>query len=480
MNQRNIAEETEDFLLENMAGFYNENVDYFKGFEKELGVDIWFLEHFRMHFKLRNQKLNTKGRDVAGKSKYLIGRATFYQEFSTIIRAGWTKHRGKPKNILLVNSRFVDEAGGFKFNTEETKDWSIMMNRQLLTVMDGGFRQTWKSTLNTDAIMLRYILSFRWVFDGPLFYFKLQKLLNRLRTKSNFSHLILSELRNAAASFMLYWLRFKSMEMFFKRNNCENLLMWDENSPQQKVIQYAARGSGIRIGAIQHGSIYKHHPAYAYGHYAVPPFLPDMSFVWGSKFRDVLTGLNGYRPETVVITGKVKEQIERSDSKCREGYWLYASQPLRNGTLREQILLDVCRAASDGFEIVIRPHPAEKFDDYFNEIKSRFGPSNIRIERTPPLLQHLSECKGLLVTSSTVGFEFLEFNKPMIVMDYLEQDLMHWIKNDLGTKVINFEELEDALGLDQVNPSDNRTRVIESLFFKNDDQALQRILQHFN
>lgn len=215
MNQRNIAEETEDFLLENMAGFYNENVDYFKGFEKELGVDIWFLEHFRMHFKLRNQKLNTKGRDVAGKSKYLIGRATFYQEFSTIIRAGWTKHRGKPKNILLVNSRFVDEAGGFKFNTEETKDWSIMMNRQLLTVMDGGFRQTWKSTLNTDAIMLRYILSFRWVFDGPLFYFKLQKLLNRLRTKSNFSHLILSELRNAAASFMLYWLRFKSMEMFF-------------------------------------------------------------------------------------------------------------------------------------------------------------------------------------------------------------------------------------------------------------------------
>ena len=205
-----------------------------------------------------------------------------------------------------------------------------------------------------------------------------------------------------------------------------------------------------------------------------------MNFVWGSKFRDVLTGLNGYRPETVVITGKVKEQIERSDSKCREGYWLYASQPLRNGTLREQILLDVCRAASDGFEIVIRPHPAEKFDDYFNEIKSRFGPSNIRIERTPPLLQHLSECKGLLVTSSTVGFEFLEFNKPMIVMDYLEQDLMHWIKNDLGTKVINFEELEDALGLDQVNPSDNRTRVIESLFFKNDDQALQRILQHFN
>ncbi len=105
----------------------------------------------------------------------------------------------------------------------------------------------------------------------------------------------------------------------------------------------------------------------------LPPVLPDMNFVWGSKFRDVLTGLNGYRPETVVITGKVKEQIERSDSKCREGYWLYASQPLRNGTLREQILLDVCRAASDGFEIVIRPHPAEKFDDYFNEIKSSLG-----------------------------------------------------------------------------------------------------------
>ena len=84
------------------------------------------------------------------------------------------------------------------------------------------------------------------------------------------------------------------------------------------------------------------------------------------------------------------------------------------------------------------------------------------------------------MTSSTVGFEFLEFNKPMIVMDYLEQDLMHWIKNDLGTKVINLEELEAALKKGQFVASDSRKDIIESLFYKNDDRALNRILQHFN
>ena len=121
----------------------------------------------------------------------------------------------------------------------------------------------------------------------------------------------------------------------------------------------------------------------------------------------------------------------------------------------------------------------EKFDDYFNEISARAGLNNIRIEREIPLLQHLSECKGLIVTSSTVGFEFLEFNKPMIVMDYLEQDLMQWIQNDLGIKVTKLDELISAMSSDQYGLSDNRKAVIESLFFRNDDKALSRIMQHF-
>ena len=480
MEEKNHAEEAEDFLFENMGAFYNRNARKFKDFEEKLGVDIWFLEHFRMHFKLRNQRLKTKGREASANSKHLKGKAGLYREMSTILQSGWAKPRSNPKNILFVNSRFVREDGKFRFNSEETKSWTLVMNRELGTVMDDGFRKQWSNTMNTDAIIFRYFLSFRWIVDGPSFYWKLQKTLKKLTVKSRFDESILLGLKAAVPSFMLYWVRFNSMQMFFNRMNCENILMWDENSPQQKVIQYAARSKGIQVGAIQHGSIYKHHPAYAYAQYDFPPLLPDVTFVWGSKFRDVLTGLNGYRPESIVITGKVKEQIELVDSNQPGNFWLYASQPLRNGALREQILIDVCKAANKGFEIVIRPHPTEQFDGYFNEISSRAGLNNIRIERHPSLLQHLSACKGLIVTSSTVGFEFLEFNKPMIVMDYLEQDLMHWIKNDLGTKVINLEELEAALKKGQFVASDSRKDIIESLFYKNDDRALNRILQHFN
>ena len=479
MLNQSSAEEVEEIVFQNMGAFYNRNLSEFKGFEENLGINPWFLEHFRMHFKLRNHRLKTKGRDLVGKHKNINENSGLLREMLYIIQSGRVLFQSNLRNILLVNSRFVTDDGVFRFNSKEAQCWTIVMNREIFSVMKDGFHKQWSNHLNTDAILFQYIKSFRWILDGPMFFWKFRLLLKKLSKKSKIDDWIFSELKGAVFSFCLYWFRFKSMELFFRRVECENILMWDENSPQQKVIQYAAKGRGIVVGAIQHGSIYKHHPAYAYTYYDVAPVLPDFTFVWGSHFRDILMKFNGYPPESIVITGKVKERSATADSNRVGGYWLFASQPLRNGSLRERVLYDVCKAATMGFEIIIRPHPIEKFDDYFNEISARAGLNNIRIEREIPLLQHLSECKGLIVTSSTVGFEFLEFNKPMIVMDYLEQDLMQWIQNDLGIKVTKLDELISAMSSDQYGLSDNRKAVIESLFFRNDDKALSRIMQHF-
>ena len=279
MLRKESAEEAEEIVFENMGAFYNQNASKFISFEEELGINPWFLEHFRMHFKFRNQRLETKGRDIAENSNYLKGRAKLYQEASYIIRSGIGKPRGTLKNILFVSSRSVREDGDFSFNSEETKGWAIVMNREILSVIDDGFRAPWRSHLNTDTILFRYLVSCRWIVDAPMFIWKLQKLLNQLTKKSRADERILSQLKAAVFSFTLYWFRFKSMVRFFNQVDCENILMWDENSPQQKVIQYAARAKGIRVGAIQHGSIYKHHPAYAYSHYDTPPLLPDFTFV---------------------------------------------------------------------------------------------------------------------------------------------------------------------------------------------------------
>ena len=77
---------------------------------------------------------------------------------------------------------------------------------------------------------------------------------------------------------------------------------------------------------------------------------------------------------------------------------------------------------------------------------------------------------------STVGSEFLQFNKPLIVLDYNKEDLMGWIGAGLGEQVLSGKQLMGVINsLKTLKNNENRALQIKRLFYLNDDKGLCRI-----
>jgi hypothetical protein len=89
----------------------------------------------------------------------------------------------------------------------------------------------------------------------------------------------------------------------------------------------------------------------------------------------------------------------------------------------------------------------------------------------------MAACEMLIVAFSTVGSEFIQFNKPMIVLDYLTEDIMGWIEAKVGVQAMNIEQLIDALNSALViENGPSRDQFVERLFYKNDGRGLLRIM----
>ena len=96
---------------------------------------------------------------------------------------------------------------------------------------------------------------------------------------------------------------------------------------------------------------------------------------------------------------------------------------------------------SDRFQLIVRPHPNEKEDKYFEEIATSVGLKNLIIERGIEIEEHFRIADVLITAYSTVGAEFVEYFKPIIVLDYLKEDLVGYVKEGVGIPVTNKSEL---------------------------------------
>ena len=58
--------------LEDLANFYNYNQKSFQRFEKTAGIDIWFLNHFRLYFIYRNKSFEVENDIFSMSGSFLI------------------------------------------------------------------------------------------------------------------------------------------------------------------------------------------------------------------------------------------------------------------------------------------------------------------------------------------------------------------------------------------------------------------------
>lgn len=474
--------------FEKTVDFYDRNFETFRLFEQKFGVNIWWLVHFRVYFSLRDSKLGKAGSANSKNQKTASSSVVKTLKELSLMFLTYRKPN-IPKGALVLTEPFRTDEGIFG---QLENDFNCIANREVLNPkkVTPSFEKFRSQKLSVDHLMVNCLLAFGSVGKILKFNKALKTLYAELGISNKSSHdyeAILLQLKQSRFSLLIYYLRYLAFEKVFSESDVSAILMQDENSPQQKVIQYAARKHGVRVFAYQHGNIHRWNPAYNYSSYRKKPTLPNATFVWGEQSKQMLTSWGGYSEESVVVTGRIKPLKENRTKNPilnqNKKIILYASQPLPDAQLRSQYLNDVILAVKEfenEYQLVVRPHPAETDDDYFLSAAKSLGYSDLILDRQTDLTTHMETCDVLITAFSTVGTEFIPFYKPLLVLDYPKEDLMGWVAQGVGVQILGVSDMIDVLNSGADVQKLKYDEFVKRHFFQLDGKAAERIKGHIN
>ncbi len=234
----------------------------------------------------------------------------------------------------------------------------------------------------------------------------------------------------------------------------------DEYSVKSKSVLDAASELGIKTYAIQHGIIHKAHMGYHY----LPEdtrynTFTDQLFVYGDAIKKLLQD-QYHQVKSIEVSGQLRTDIipilqEKHHQITVKGIdhskpmILYASQPVFStggSEVRDSINRDFFALSKElpNYQFVLKPHPRETDWNYFYTLAKEVKASNFLITNEDIYLL-LAKCSMLLTHSSSVGPEAVNFGKPLVVQDYLNIDIVNYIRDGIGFKATNYAELKSVV-----------------------------------
>ncbi len=279
------------------------------------------------------------------------------------------------------------------------------------------------------------------------------------RLTNPFDLIILNHLRSLHSSSKLFLFKYFAYKKFFSKHQFSTISTIDENSPRIKSILDAAKSNAIKTIGIQHGTIHDLHPAYMFTHQdRERKTVPDFTLVWGERWKELLATKGNYNPDSLIITGQIRTDIipVLKNRKINDvisipentRVILFASQPQQDPALREKSALDVFGAMKSvpDAHLIVKLHPAEKNDvNYYVELAKKAGCTNYQIIREIDLYLMLSLSDIVITCFSTVGAETVYFDKPLIILDHLKQDIQGYLKEGIAFQATNREELKNYI-----------------------------------
>ncbi len=277
---------------------------------------------------------------------------------------------------------------------------------------------------------------------------------------SMYERLILKHYVGYHKTSRFYVFRYLAFDQFFKRYAFSTISSIDENGPIVKSILDAAKANQMKTIGIQHGNFGNSHPAYLYTVAdRLAGSMADHTLVWGEYWRDFLAAVGNFRPDSLVVTGQIRTDVipwllknDRSDLLgdrwTNKKIIVFASQPQPDASLRYQAALDVFSAGKSLKDslIVVKLHPAERNDVmYYESIAGEAGCKNFEILYNIDLYLLLSACDLLVTCFSTVGTEAVYFGKPLIILDYMKEDLLHYCSEGVAFQAVDAVSLGELI-----------------------------------
>jgi len=132
--------------------------------------------------------------------------------------------------------------------------------------------------------------------------------------------------------------------------------------------------------------------------------------------------------------------------------------------------------------IVLKTHPAELSDTkYYHSIAKQAHCKNYVIDPETDLYLLLASVDIVLTCFSTVGAEAVYFNKPLVIIDHLKQDIQKYYQEGVAFQASDRESIhkivEELLsGRLKINAS-AYSRFIENYVFRIDGKVCDRICE---
>ena len=307
--------------------------------------------------------------------------------------------------------------------------------------------------------------------------------------------LIIEHLLSLQKSNKLFLFKYFAYKRFFKKYSFKTISSIDENSPRIKSILDAAKSSKVKTIGIQHGTIHNLHPAYVYSENDKKrKIIPDHTIVWGKYWAEFLQVKGNYPKASLFIAGQIRTDIIPNllSGNCNKptGFpdvkhlVVFASQPQRDPDLRERAAFDVFTAIKElkDTHLIIKLHPAEKNDiDYYHSIANKASCTNYSIILKFDLYQLISLADIIITCFSTVGAETVYFDKPLIILDHLKQDIQNYHKEGIAFQTSNSKELNKVL-IDLLSGATRHNKnayqeYIRKYAYRIDGKVSDRILQ---
>ncbi len=274
--------------------------------------------------------------------------------------------------------------------------------------------------------------------------------------------IIFSLIKGLHGSTLFFLFKYVAFREFFKSSNARVIVSIDEYSPNYKLILDAAKWNKIHTLAVQHGTLHRLHPAYRFtANDMRNQAFPDTFLAWGPSWKDFLVNTGNIPERRIGIIGQPRTdylyEIRNNNLNIRgdltkgkgeiDQIIMFASQPQRDEMLRKQAAADVFLAVKDlpGTMLVLKMHPRELDEAYYREIAKEMGCANYIIENDTDLYVLINSVDVVITCFSTVGTEALYFEKPVVILDHLKQDLLGLCGAGVAVQASTATELKAVL-----------------------------------
>ena len=286
------------------------------------------------------------------------------------------------------------------------------------------------------------------------------------------------------------------------------ILLLNEYGRFERALVIAGKLKGIPVLAVQHGVIHPTHKGYMYTKDEISsdrsvksPYcpIPDITAVYGTYHKDLLTKVSAYPGDSVVVTGQPRYDVLYHANKiydkekffkkykinldCKIILWATQCHGLNNEeNIKNFKTVFETMQNIKNVTLIIKQHRGEG-REYTKMIGKYLNSYNLNAVVTPKdsdTYELLYVCNLMITRHSTTAMEAVALNKPVIILNLSgEPDPVEYVRDGVALGVYKEGDLKptiEKLLKDDSELAKSRKKYIEQYLYRIDERATERVV----